>query len=55
MRGFCTRWVGRDLLNMSYFARVKRAGPSTAPPAQGQLMYEPQTYGLSPNAVIISR
>ena len=55
VRGFCTRWGGRDLLNMSYFARVKRAGTSTAPPAQGQLMYEPQTYGLSPNAVIISR
>ncbi|MDO5471251.1 MAG: alpha-2-macroglobulin family protein [Akkermansia sp.] len=54
VRGFCTRWGGRDLLNMSYFARVKRAGTSTAPPAQAQLMYEPQTYGLSPNAVIIS-
>ncbi len=55
VRGFCTRWGGRDLLNMSYYARVKRAGTSTAPPAQGQLMYEPQTYGLSPNAVILSR
>ncbi len=55
VRGFCTRWGGRDLLNMSYYARVKRAGTSTAPPAQGQLMYEPQTYGLSPNAVIISK
>lgn len=55
VRGFCTRWCGRDLLNMSYYARVKRAGTSVAPPAQGQLMYEPQTYGLSPNMVIISR
>ncbi len=54
VRGFCTRWGGRDLLNMSYYARVKRAGTATAPPAQAQLMYEPQTYGLSPNAVIIS-
>ena len=55
VRGFCTRWGGRDLLNMSYYARVKRAGTSTAPPAEAQLMYEPQTYGLSPNTTIISR
>ena len=55
VRGFCTRWGGRDLLNMSYYARVKRAGTSTAPPAEAQLMYEPQTYGLSPTATIISR
>ena len=55
VRGFCTRWAGRNLLNMSYFARVKRAGISTAPPAQAQLMYEPQTYGLSPNMKIISK
>ena len=54
VRGFCTRWGGRDLLNMSYYARVKRAGTSTAPPAEAQLMYEPQTYGLSPNTTIIS-
>lgn len=55
VRGFCTRWGGRNLLNMSYYARVKRAGISTAPPAEAQLMYEPQTYGLSPNAKIISK
>ena len=55
VRGFCTRWGGRDLLNMSYYARVKRAGISTAPPAEAHLMYEPQTYGLSPNTTIISR
>lgn len=54
VRGFCTRWSGRDLLNMTYFARVKRAGASTAPPAQAQLMYEPQVYGLSPNSRVIS-
>ena len=54
VRGFCTRWSGRDLLNMTYFARVKRAGTSTAPPAQAQLMYEPQTYGLSPNTKVVS-
>ena len=54
VRGFCTRWSGRDLLNMTYFARVKRAGVSTAPPAQAQLMYEPQVYGLSPNARVIT-
>ena len=54
VRGFCTRWSDRDLLNMTYFARVKRAGVSTAPPAQAQLMYEPQVYGLSPNARVTS-
>ena len=55
MRGFCTRWEGRDLLNMQYYARVKRAGFSTAPPAQAQLMYEPQVYGLSPNTRVQSK
>ncbi len=55
VRGFCTRWGGRDLLNMSYYARVKRAGVATAPPAQAQLLYEPQTYGLSENVVITSK
>ncbi len=54
VRGFCTRWCGRDVLNMTYFARVKRAGIATAPPAQAQLMYEPQVYGLSPNTRVIS-
>ena len=54
VRGFCTRWEGRDLLNMQYYARVKRAGTSAAPPAQAQLMYEPQVYGLSPNTRIVS-
>lgn len=55
VRGFCTRWAGRDLLNMRYYARVKRAGRSMAPPAEAQLMYEPQTYGLSENKEIISK
>ena len=54
VRGFCTRWGGRDLLNMRYYARVKRAGTSAAPPAQAQLMYEPQVYGLSPNSRVLS-
>lgn len=54
VRGFCTRWESRELLNMRYYARVKRAGTSSAPPAQAQLMYEPQVYGLSPNARITS-
>lgn len=54
VRGFCTRWGGRDLLNMRYYARVKRAGTSAAPPAQAQLMYEPQVYGLSPNSRVVS-
>ncbi|MBR5895211.1 MAG: hypothetical protein IKZ13_06700 [Akkermansia sp.] len=55
VRGFCTRWDNRELLNMTYYARVKRAGVSTAAPAQAQLMYEPQIYGLSPNTRVISR
>ena len=50
--GFCTRWPGRDAVNLRYYARVKRAGSATAPPAQAQLLYEPQTYGLSPSARI---
>jgi|GEM_PF-2145410 len=50
VRGFCTRWPGRDAVNLRYYARVKRAGSATAPPAQAQLLYEPQTYGLSPSA-----
>lgn len=54
VRGFCSRWGGRNLVNMRYYARVKRAGDSMAPPAQAQLMYEPQTYGLSPNTRIHS-
>ena len=54
VRGFCTRWADRNLLNLRYYARVKRAGTSMAPPAQAQLMYEPQVYGLSPNARIKS-
>ena len=49
VRGFCTRWPGRDIVNLRYYARVKRAGSATAPPAQAQLHYEPQTYGLSPS------
>ncbi len=55
VRGFCTRWWGRDVVNMSYYARVKRAGECTAPPAEAQLMYEPQTYGLSPNLRVRSK
>ncbi len=54
VRGFCTRWSGRELINMSYYARVKRAGESMAAPAEAQLMYEPQTYGLSPNTRVRS-
>jgi len=54
VRGFCSRWGGRNLVNMRYYARVKRAGDSMAPPAQAQLMYEPQTYGLSPNTRVHS-
>ena len=40
---------------MRYYARVKRAGTSIAPPAHAQLMYEPQIYGLSPNTKVISK
>ena len=52
VRGFCTRWYNRNILNMTYYARVKRAGTATAPPAQAQMMYEPQVYGLSPNCTV---
>lgn len=52
VRGFCTRWAGRNVVNLRYYARVKRAGTATAPPASAQLMYEPQCYGLSENQVI---
>ncbi len=55
VRGFCTRWAGRDVVNMRYYARVKRAGECTAAPAAAQLMYEPQIYGLSPNARVRSK
>lgn len=55
VRGFCTRWSGRDAVNLRYYARVKRAGSATAPPAQAQLLYEPQTYGLSPSVRLESR
>ena len=55
VRGFCTRWPGRDVVNMRYYARVKRAGSATAPPAQAQLYYEPQTYGLSPSTRVETR
>ncbi|MBR4108504.1 MAG: hypothetical protein IKK45_07465 [Akkermansia sp.] len=54
VRGFGTRWVGQGTLNMVYYARVKRAGTATAPPAQAQLFYEPQVYGLSSGATHIS-
>ncbi len=55
VRGFCTRWPGSTTVNMRYYARVKRAGSTTAPPAQAQLYYEPQTYGLSPSARLESK
>lgn len=55
VRGFCTRWPGRDAVNLRYYARVKRAGSATAPPAQAQLQYEPQTYGLSPSTRVESQ
>lgn len=55
VRGFCTRWPGHDAVNMRYYACVKRAGSATAPPAQAQLLYEPQTYGLSPSARVESK
>ncbi len=54
VRGFCTRWCGRSIANMSYYARVKRAGECMAPPAEAQLMYEPQCYGLSRNTLVRS-
>lgn len=55
VRGFCTRWATRGVVNLRYYARVKRAGTATAPPASAQLMYEPQCYGLSENQVITTK
>ena len=55
VRGGCTRWAGSEALRLRYYARVKRPGSTTAPPAQVQLQYDPQTYALSPSARIISR
>ena len=55
VRGFCTRWATRDIVNLRYYARVKRAGTATAPPASAQLMYEPQCYGLSENRIITTK
>ena len=52
VRGFCMRWPGRDVVSMRYYARVKRAGTAIAPPAQAQLFYEPQVYGLSPSVIV---
>ncbi len=49
---FASRWIGNEVLNMSYLARVTKAGEVTAPPAKAELMYEPQVYGLSPNRKI---
>ena len=55
VRGFCTRWPGSSTVNMRYYARVKRAGSATAPPAQAQLYSEPQVYGLSPSIRLETR
>ncbi|OCA03658.1 terpenoid cyclases/protein prenyltransferase alpha-alpha toroid [Akkermansia glycaniphila] len=49
---FSSLWIGNGVLNMSYLARVTKAGEVTAPPAKAELMYEPQVYGLSPNRKI---
>ncbi len=53
--GFCTRVSGHNHVNMTYYARVKRAGRSTAPPAKAELMYEPGICGLSNSSTIISQ
>lgn len=55
IRGFCTRWEENKPAAMVYYARVKRAGTAIAAPAQAQLMYEPQTYALTPNTTVTSR
>ncbi len=47
VRGFSTRWGGQRVVNLVYYARAKRAGSCVAPPAVGQLMYEPQCCGWS--------
>ncbi|MBE6409418.1 MAG: hypothetical protein E7034_02340 [Akkermansiaceae bacterium] len=55
VRGFCTRVPGHNHVNMTYYARVKRAGRCTAPPAKAELMYEPGIRGLSNSSTIISQ
>lgn len=55
VRGFCTRVPGHNHVNMTYYARVKRAGRSTAPPAKAELMYEPGIRGLSNSSTLISQ
>lgn len=55
VRGFCTCWEENKPATMVYYARVKRAGTAIAAPAQAQLMYEPQTYALTPNTTVTSR
>ena len=40
-------WEGRHPMQVSYLARVKRAGSATAPPAQLHLRFEPRVHALS--------
>ncbi|MDO5450036.1 MAG: alpha-2-macroglobulin family protein [Akkermansia sp.] len=46
VRGFCDR--GTTSGTMSYYARVRYAGSTTAPPAKAQLMYNPGVQGFAP-------
>lgn len=55
VRGFCTRVPAHNHVNMTYYARVKRAGRSSAPPAKAELMYAPQVRTLSHSQIIISQ
>lgn len=46
---FMTSWRKQTSFRASYIARVTKAGYSAAPPAKAELMYEPQSYGLTTN------
>ena len=47
VRVFVDNWNNRGKLEVSYVARVVRSGRVTAPGAKVELMYRPQTHGLS--------
>lgn len=49
VRFFINHWHSGGLFRAVYLARVTKSGQASAPPAKVELMYEPQSYGLSKN------
>ncbi len=47
VRFFVTQWKDKEMLEVSYLARVTKAGTMKAPAAKAEEMYRPQVYGLS--------